>query len=286
MQGPLGRALAGRSDLPWVLLGCLLPDLPWIGRRGVELLAGGTAAYDVRAYAIAQSSLVACCLLAGALAALTPRPGRVFAILAGSSLAHLLLDSLEIKLGNGAVLLAPFRWQLTQLGWFWTESAISVGLTVAGALWIGWIALRSPVLPVFRVTPARVAAAFALGVAYLWLPLVWIPDVEAADLHFIRTLQQRSERSGRPLELDRNAFEPGPRGGSVLVWNGERLAVSGIDESVPRTVSLRGYFLDPGRLEVERVHVHWPAFRDAASYVGLFALLVYWMRGWRARGTD
>ena len=41
-----------------------------------------------------------------------------------------------------------------------------------------------------------------------------------------------------------------------------------------------------GRLAVEQVHVHWPAFRDAASYVGLFALLVYWMRGWRARGTD
>lgn len=271
----------GRENLPWLLVGCLLPDLPWIGQRLAEL-AGNPWPYDVRLYAIAQSTLACSLLAAAALAALAERPWPVFAILCGGALAHLLLDAMEAKLGNGVLLFAPFSWSLINWGWYWTESAISVALTLAGGIWIAWVLARRPVLPRLRLDARRLSWAGLFAVAWLLVPLAWMGSAEAADLHFVHTLREREARTGRTLELDRNRFEPGPDGGSLLLWTGERLRADGLALAAPAVVSLRGRFADPGRLEVERAHVHWRGFRDAATYVGLAATLVYWMRGRRA----
>lgn len=257
-----------------------MPDLPWIGLRAFELVSGNAWPYDARLYAIVQSSLLGTWLIAGALAALARRPGPVFAVLAGSALAHLLLDALEVKLGNGVLLFAPFSWRLINWGWFWTESAVSVALTLAGGAWIAWVVARRAQLPELCLAPRRLAAAGLLGAAWLLAPLAGMRAAEAADLHFVATLRREALRSGKPLELDRNAFEPDAGGGGVVVvWTGERLRAEGLDLAAPATVSLRGRFADPTRLEVAFAHVHWNGFRDAASYVGLGALLVYWMRG-------
>jgi hypothetical protein len=224
--------------------------------------------------------------MAGALAAVARRPAPVFAILAASSLAHLLLDALETKLGNGVLLLAPLSWRLINWGWFWTESAVSVALTLAGGAWIAWALARRAAWPELCLTPRRLAAAAALLAAWGLLPLAWMGAAEAQDLHFARTLREREARAGRPLELDRNGYVPGPDGGFVELWSGERLRADGIALSAPATVSLRGRFAEPSRLEVAEAHVHWPGFRDGATYVGLAALLVYSMRGLRRRPGD
>jgi len=206
----------------------------------------------------------------------------VFAILCAGALAHLLLDATETKLGNGVVLFAPFSWRLINWGWYWTESAVSVALTAAGGIWIAWVVARRPALPRLRLDARRLALAGLCAVAWLGVPLLWMRAAEAADLHFVHTLRERDARTGRTLELDRNVFEPGPEGGSLRLWSGERLRVEGLALDRRAVVSLRGRFADPGRLEVTLAHVHWRGFRDAATYMGLGATLVYWMRGRRA----
>jgi hypothetical protein len=181
------------------------------------------------------------------------------------------------------LLLAPFSWRLINWGWFWTESAVSVALTLAGGAWIAWVVARRARLPELCLAPRRLVAAGLLGAAWLLAPLAGMRAAEAADLHFVATLRHAAGRSGRPLELDRNAFEPDAGGGAIVVWTGERLRAEGLDLAAPATVSLRGHFLDPTRLAVDSAHVHWNGFRDGASYVGLGALLVYSMRGRRPK---
>ncbi len=56
---------------------------------------------EVRPYWIAQASWAGSLPMCGALASLSARPGWAFLLLAGNAFAHLLLDALETKWGNG-----------------------------------------------------------------------------------------------------------------------------------------------------------------------------------------
>lgn len=278
-QGIASRVAIPRADLRWILLGALLPDLAWILHRGLRVLPG-LDPVDLRAYAIAQSSLALCCLLAGGLGLLSRSPAKVFAILASGSLLHLLLDATQTKWGNGVHLFAPFSWELWNAGWYWPESPPTVALTLLGAVWVAFAWWRAPGDPIGVRLPrsgARLAAAVALLLAWLALPVPLSAAVERADAHFVGTLRDPASRSGKPIAFDRVRYERSPSGGFVESWNGERLRVARGAPARSGVISLRGRFTDASTLEIERLHLHAGRARDYPSYVGLLLVLGVWL---------
>ena len=115
VQLALTRCVMRQADPKWIYAGCVIPDLPWIARRILDASLSGLNAYDLRLYAIAQSSLVCSLLACGALAALSRTPLASFAVLGLGAGIHLLLDACQIKWANGVHLFAPVSWELSPI---------------------------------------------------------------------------------------------------------------------------------------------------------------------------
>ncbi|OQX17623.1 MAG: hypothetical protein BWK76_10055 [Desulfobulbaceae bacterium A2] len=274
VQGVLHRTFFPRLDLRWALVGCVLPDLSWILQRLLLLLAPGLDLLDLRLYVMVQASFVLCLLPAAALALCARRPWPAFLLMAGNSFLHLLLDALEIKWANGVHLAAPLSWHLTAFGLWWPESLWVSAMTLSGIgllLWQGGALLRQD-SPWLRPGLARALTVLVLLLTYMLLPLAWMDAAEAVDNHYVHTLRQVSERSGRAIAFDRCRYDPAL--GGVRIFSGEQLQVRGLALAKPATVSLSGRFLDPTTVEVRDWHRHWPLARDLTSSLGLVAVLI------------
>lgn len=278
LQGTASRGLWRRLDPRWIYLGCLLPDVPWILRRVVVALGLPVDPIDLRLYTMAQASLAGTLLLCAALAAATVARRLVLTVLGLNALLHLLLDATEVKWGNGVHLLAPFSWRMTSFDLVAGESTLIFALTIAGALVLA-LEVARPRVPVvgLDLRPRRLAAAAALLAAYLLAPLPFFGAVEESDSYSVKTLRDVAGRPGRAVSLDRTAFLATPAGGFVHLWNGERVrALDAILDHDAR-VSLRGTFLAPDVLRVDRFVEHRQD-RDWPSYVALGLLALVWAR--------
>jgi len=286
IQGLLTRGLLARADLKWIYLGCVIPDIPWIGQRLLRTVPA-LDPLDLRLYAVVQASLLFCLVLSLGLALLSREPGRSFTILALGSLLHLLLDASQLKWANGVNLLAPLDWRLLHYGQFWPEQWPTLVLTLLGLGYLLWHWREALATPLALTAPrwSRWAPAGLLLLVYLLGPLALWQGPVAADSHYVGTLRQTGERSGRYLELDRARFFPDARGGVLEIFTGERLRVQGIDLQESTRVSVRGRFMDPDTLAVSEVRVHGEQ-RDPLSIVGLGAVALLWgvalWRQWRA----
>ncbi len=276
VQGLLGGRLLRWSDPKWILVGCVIPDVPWILQRIVRLLAVPLDLYDLRLYAICQASLFGCLMLAGAMAFLSACPKKVFVVLGVNALAHLLLDATQLKWANGVHLFAPFSWELLNWGWYWPESVMTYAITALGLVYVV-MAWRSAVAGPFLVTwpstrNSLVAGGFLL--AYLMFPFTMMSGAEQADNHFIHTLRDVENRVGRVVEFDRVPYIKKDSGSVIRTMAEEYLKV--IPEPFPHSalVSLKGRFSSSDSLMVEDFHVHSSWFRDAASVLGLAILVI------------
>jgi len=284
VQGVLIRPAFPRMAARWLLLGAVLPDLPWIVKRMTRFALPSIDPYDARVYFLIQASLFFCLLLAGVLAALSRRPRLVFGCLGLSSLLHLLTDAAQIKWGVGVHVLAPITWEPLKYGFFWPESLPAILLALAGVVVVVFEWRRPPErdwgLP---VPGGRKAGAVVLATTYLLLPLAFMTAAEAPDNHMIATLRDIESRPGKPVELDRVFFRP-EDGGYVKIFSAEKLKVVGQLPDGPCSVSIRGRFLDSRTVEIQEIHRHLLFWRDAASYVGLLLVALIWARdGRRAR---
>jgi hypothetical protein len=277
IQGVATRLLVKDADPKWICLGTILPDVPWILRRGVLAATPGIDPIDLRLYSIGQSTLACSLLLAGALAVVSRRPRRTFLVLGLGVLMHLLIDACQTKWGNGVHLLAPLSWDLWNFGLFWPEAWPTHALTLSGLLWFGWVWWRRAGDPVgLAPSPRRLVVATALLAAWLAAPLLLAPGAEAADAHFTATL--RRPGNGAPVELDRVRYRAEEDRDVVETWAGLEFAASGPAPDDSATVSVRGRLPAPDRLEITNLHVHGGMSRDLPSYLGLALLLVVWLR--------
>ena len=277
-QGVITRSVSRGSDIKWIGLGCVLPDIPWIVQRLVRFAVPGVDPYALRLYGIVQASFLFCLVLGLAIAALTDRPGRTFGILSFNALLHLLLDASQIKWATGVNLLAPFDWRMTRFGSYWPESwptYLLTGLGLGLLLFTWREGVRTPAGLSVR-SARRVGISLVLLALYALLPLFLMDGPRAADDHFVKTLGDRARRPGRYVEIDRRPYEPGDGGGRIRTYAGESLRVDGIDLERPAVVSIRGRFEDEDRVRVEAYHVHTP-FRNLASLVGLSLLAMLWL---------
>ena len=271
-----GRALFQDADDKWLYFGCILPDMPWILQRVVTGLRLGVDALDLRLYVIVQASFFFCLILSLSLALLSQRSLRIFLLLAVSSLGHLLLDATQLKWANGVQLWAPFSWRLVHFGFYWPESMVTYLLSAFGLIVVvmnwtaGW---EKPVfVPWPPVRWRWLASAGLLGV-YLVLPLLLMTGPEAADNHYVATLRHRDARPGRPIAFDRCQYNAAT--GTIHIFTGETLHVTGFKWPAATRVSIRGRFVTADRVAVWAFHVHSP-FRDLASFLGLALIGVLW----------
>lgn len=276
------RALFRQSDLRWIALGCVVPDVPWILLRAVRATGAGFDPYDLRLYAIVQSSLLLSAVACAALAALSRTPWRVLGLLLVNVVLHLALDALELKWGNGVVLGAPFGWTVHSLDLVVPESPVVLGLSLLGLAVLLAAARRAPTsVPAGLRRPRRPALATALAALYLAAPLAFVDAAEAAGAHHIDVLRPPAPRVGRAVALHRVPLRLSAGGvRSVRTFAGEAIRVEGLAAAAePGVVSLRGRFADAETLHVDALHRHWPRIRESASLLGLAGVVWLLLRG-------
>lgn len=281
VQVPTSRIAFRNAGLRWFLLGSIIPDVPWIVQRVVPIVVPGIELYVLRLYATAQASLILSVVLCAAIAVLAKSSKVVFAALAGNAFLHLLLDALQTKWGNGVHLLAPWSWEMWNVGLFWPEHVVFVVLTLIGLIYVvvEWgISGREQHAEILQWPAWRdVLLAAGLLAAYVFTPFLMLEDVRASGSHHVDVLERGEGRAGEPVAFDREIFRL-EGGQPVIVTDyGEKLHVRS-DElpARPATVSLQGRFVGRDTLLVQRFHVHRGGFRDGASMAGLVLAVAVW----------
>ncbi len=274
VQTLVSKSTSSTADFKWIAVGCILPDVPWIMQRIAAGLIPGAALVDLRLYVIIQSSLFYSLLLAGAVSLLARDSGKIFLLLAGNCLLHLLLDALQIKWANGVHLLAPFSWQLTNFQLFWPEQLPSYLMTGLGLFALLFFAIKDTLRPIsFTISRNRLIPATLLLGLYVLTPPLFSQGPLKADNHYIATITETAHRKGKMVAFDRSGYDPATR--TIRLFSGDRLAVSGLPITQKSTISLQGIFTDNKTVQALAWHVHSP-LRDISSLIGLSGILLVW----------
>lgn len=276
-QGLASRAALSDTDLKWVYLGCVIPDVPWILQRAAHIMIPGVDPYLLRSYVIIQASLLGCVVLSAAAALLAQAFWRTWALLGGNAVLHLGIDAMQTKWGNGVHFWAPFSWDLTNWGLFWPESAVTYGLTVFGLGYILWYwqsSLRET-LDLVWTRPARWVGLGGVLVGYFAVPFLLVQAPIEANTHSLRTLQTSENRVGHTVAFDREQYLE-TQNGAFIEYFGGRVPVEPLKVEAPATVSLRGTFVEENKIRATAHHVHAGGLRNYASYLGLSLIAFIW----------
>ena len=268
IQAPISGFVLKKNEIIWVIIACVIPDLPWIELK--LLLATHTInPYDLRLYCTAQASLFFCLILAGGLSLLTQNSIKIFLILGINSLFHLLLDSLQIKWGNGVNIVSPFNWELFHLDIFWPEFSGTVILSVVGFIYLiyNWNKLKITQPPLNTPNKTKYAIGSLFIALYIIGPIYFIDQLDDADTYFIHTMRNKGERAGKPIKLDRAHYNAGTH--EVKIYSGEKIKITGTLPEKSGRVSFSGYFQDSNTITSKAFHQQ-TSYRDLASFIGLF----------------
>ncbi len=273
LQAPVSRTAYARVEIPWVLVGIIIPDIPWILQRIAAMTSIGDP-FQIRLYCTLQASLFFSLLLALALASFARKPLPVFFVLAAGSLLHLLLDALQIKWANGVHFFVPLSYESTRLGLVWPEHPLGYVLTLAGIVYL-LFTLRTMVREGIALRKRPFWPWLVPGLAfYLLLPLFFMTPLERSNSNFLETVGSPSLRQGRPIELDRAFYNAEEQ--TISLFTGEPVAVEGVLPEKSAVVSLKGEFTAARLIHSHDVHIHHKAYRDKASIAGLAATAAIW----------
>ena len=277
-QGLITRPFLTNSDIKWIYMGCIIPDIPWIFQRVVKFILPGINLYDLRLYSIIQSSLIFCIIFSLLLAMISLHFWRIFAILSINSLLHLLLDACQIKWANGVHLFAPLNWKLTNFGFFWPESIPTYLLTFMG---LGFFILMwkkgiSEELDLILNSVSRYIRIIILLLIYLITPFFLLNAPEKQNNHFVQTLRNYDNREGKKIELDRKGYNSSTK--KIESLSKEEINIKGVEINKPAVLSIKGIFVAKDTILVSEYHVHNDLLRDGASYIGLSLVFVFWVQ--------
>lgn len=278
IQYLMTKACLPKADVKWILAGCLVPDVPWVMQRAVAELTNAPL-IEVRLYAIAQSTLLMSLVLCAFLAFFGRKFWYVFAVLAFGTVLHLGLDALQTKWANGVVLLAPLRWDLLNFGMFWPEDWQTYalhGLSVAVGIWV-WVNHPRSGKDLQFPGGWRASIAGLLLITYAALPVFMKDGARASNLHYSATLHDIENRIEKPIEFDRNSLSSRSDGTSLKAWTGEEFQLIGPMRFQGKTASIRGQFETSTTIRVADFHIHTSGVRDAASYIGLLVIFLWWV---------
>lgn len=276
-QGFITHPLLKNSDIKWIYLGCILPDIPWILQRSVQSIGIDINAYDLRLYVIVQSTLLFSILMAFAFAMFSTRYWRVFLILGLNALLHLLLDAMQVKWANGIHLFAPFSWKLINFGLFWPENIFTYVLTFAGIVFfiLTWKRSINSKSDLILNSLSRYAGFILFIAVYLVAPLFILHAPENANNHFVHTLRDYENRQRKHIELDRKLFDA--NSSTIDTFGSEQIQLKGVDIKESAVLSISGKFISPDTIQVSEYHIHNDLLRDGASYLGLAFIILIWI---------
>ena len=274
IQTPLTRLGLHKAPLQWIVIGCIIPDIPWIIQRIFTFLPG-IDPLNLRLYAVTQASLAYCLLLSLALALLTRNSKQIFLILATNSLLHLLFDASQIKWGNGVNLLVPLSWHTTNFGLFWPEHFSRYLFAFMGVIvfLLLWHKAIHNDLMLQRPNRAQASCITACLIFYFASPIPLLGIAHDANTHYSKTLSDTKTRTGKKIEIDRAWYSATTN--TLECYMGKDLKVTKPPISHSAIISIRGHFLDEKTIELQDSHVH-QTFRDYASYAGLLLTLLLW----------
>jgi hypothetical protein len=278
LQGTLNASSVRHNLFAWVLLACVIPDVPWIFRR-VAAIAMDVDPLTLHAYTTVQATLAFSMLLSLGLAVFATRIFIVWLLLAGNSALHLLLDAVEIKPGNGVHFFAPVSWELTTFAWTWPEHWLvkvssALGLLLVVAL-LAAGKLRAP--PPLALSLRRLTTGALILTAYFSLPIAFLEGPLQANHQYVQTLARPDERSGKPVAFDRAALVTRTGVAMLMTDYGEfRLLADGLPTE--GVVSFRGRFIDNDTIRATDVHINESGFRDLASILGIVLIGAIWAK--------
>ncbi len=273
IQSPASRVLITKAEIPWIFLGTILPDIPWIIQR-IVLKLGLFDPLALRAYVATQASLFFCLILSFSLCWLSKKPKTVFTILAFNSLFHLLLDATQVKWGNGVHLFAPFSWHLSSFGFFWPENMFIAYASIIGFLLV--LVLIPHIYEEGIELSTRFRWKFIIFplLLYILLPFLFSSSIWQSNPSYIATIADITGRPGKPIEVDRGIFNV--EDATISIPSKERIHLSGKLPARSGVVSIQGEFLSKDQIVVHAFHFH--AYnRDLASKTGLAAILFIWI---------
>ena len=275
LQTPLTNLALQTAPLQWIALGCIIPDIPWILQRAFRLIPT-LDPVSLRLYAAFQASLLSCCILSLAFALLTRRTGFVFLILFLNSLFHLLLDACQKKWGNGVNLLAPFSWHTSNFAFFWPEDSINYVLLAAGIIVCIVYGPKAVKNDLFLQKPDKIKVTcltFAL-IVYILGPVFFIDAAYNADIHFSRTIIDKSQQATKRIEIDRGRYNIQTK--TIATYADDALSLNNPPEIKGTSLSIKGVFDQKNSITITEYHEH-TMNRDYASYAGLFFTLFLWL---------
>lgn len=274
VNGILGQALFKKSDLVYIYLGAIIPDIPWIIQRIVLTALPAINRYDLRLYSIAASSFLFTLILCLAFSVILKQSKRTFFIFAFGSLIHLLLDSIETKWGNGVHFLAPFNWDLLNFGLFWPESFFIYIITVLGFIYVilNWKSVSSKKIIQFHTSYMNFLIFIICLSVYFLLPFLYMQNAELNDNHYVKTLRTKDYRTGKYFESDRGNFVDDGAVDKFITTFSEELTVSNINLDSSEKMSVRARFKSNSEIEIIEYHIH--SDRDIFSYIGLLLILL------------
>lgn len=267
IQGTLGSTLLHPRDLLWVIIGCILPDLPWILLK-VAIPLQVVNPYDLRLYCTAQASLFFCFFLSAALATLTTHSFRIFTIIFFNSALHLFLDSLQIKWGNGVHLLFPLQLEMFHLDLLWPEHFTTLILSILGFLYLiyNWRKIAYSGFSLSFRNREKTLLGLLFVAIYLVTPIAVVDMLETADVYHIKTMRSYDDRPGKIVAFDRPHYFASKQ--QIRIWSGEYITIVGPQPDISGRVSFKGEFLTGNSISVSEYHFHKDR-RDLASQVGL-----------------
>ncbi|MBT8329104.1 MAG: hypothetical protein KJN87_05315 [Desulfofustis sp.] len=270
------KLLAPDTDIKWLAFGCIIPDLPWIAQRIVYHLIPTVDLIDLKIYCMIQASLLFCLLMSGAIALLFSASAPIFLILAGNSLLHLILDAAQTKWANGVHFLAPLNWQLSQFHLFWPEHLIILILSLTGLATLLFFGIKDLSRPIrLAFSTLRLSVAALLLALYLLLPLGLFEGPLQADNHYVATLKNYQDRTGRKVGFDRCRYDSA--GKQITIFTGEKFNAVGLLPERDGTISLIGRFTGARTVFIDKLHVHGPG-RDLLSIVGVLLFGLFLVR--------
>ncbi len=275
LQSPLTKIGIKTAPLQWIVLGCIIPDIPWILQRTLRLIPA-IDPVNLRLYAIIQASFFSCCILSLLFALLTRKTGFVFLILSINSLLHLLLDACQVKWGNGVNFLAPFAWHTTNFAFFWPEHSISYLLSAMGlaVLIFHWPKAIKSELFLQKPNKAKTICLTITVLLYVTGPLLFITAAYNADMHYSKTILNKWEQSGKRIEIDRGSYNKLAK--TIATYADNALSINNPPTVKSGALSIKGVFDKKNTITITEYHEH-KCYRDYASYVGLFLILLLWL---------
>ena len=280
INGLITKSIFRKSDLLWIYAGCIIPDFPWIIRKVVETILPSVNGYELQAFVIVEATLFFSIILSLALAVLSKFPVRTFLILSLGSLLHLLLDPIQYKWANGVHLFAPFNWDLIQYGFFWPESFGTYLLTFIGIIFFiyNWKEVKNS-KPDLIFSQKRIIVFLFLLLIYFSLPIYFMKNVEKTDNHFISTLKNYENRTGKYVEMDRKKVKFNETTNSFWIesFDHDLIELQNVENISSSKLSIQGKFVNNSLINVTNYHENWVLFRDGASYAGIAIILFAWL---------